>query len=255
MTAPTPTRDDKFSFGLWTTGWQAQDQFGSATRPPLELTAHIRRLADLGAWGFTFHDNDVVPSAPPHRAPANHRRSRPSPGGSGDRDGHHRPSPTRLQGRRLHLSDRRAPLRPAQGARQRRPRRRARRDHLHGAGERAPKTAQGSPRRLERYREGLDTVAGYIRTRATTCASASSPSPTSPAATSSCPPSAMRSPSSAARARRHRGHQPQTGHEQMATLNYTRPRPGAVGGKLFHIDLNGQHGRCTTGPGVPATAI
>ena len=34
MTAPTPTRDDKFSFGLWTTGWQAQDQFGSATAPP-----------------------------------------------------------------------------------------------------------------------------------------------------------------------------------------------------------------------------
>src|SRR5699024_10342863 len=47
--------------GLWTTGWTAQDQFGSATRPPLELSAHIRRLAELGAWGFTFHDNDVIP--------------------------------------------------------------------------------------------------------------------------------------------------------------------------------------------------
>src|SRR5699024_5080068 len=61
MTAPTPTRDDKFSFGLWTTGWQAQDQFGAATRPALDMTAHIRRLAELGAWGFTFHDNDIVP--------------------------------------------------------------------------------------------------------------------------------------------------------------------------------------------------
>src|SRR5699024_811740 len=50
MTAPTPTRDDRFSFGLWTTGWQAQDQFGSATRPALEMSAHIRRLAELGAW-------------------------------------------------------------------------------------------------------------------------------------------------------------------------------------------------------------
>src|SRR5699024_3793080 len=61
MTAPTPTRDDKFAFGLWTTGWQAQDQFGTATRPALELSAHVRKLAELGAWGFTFHDNDVVP--------------------------------------------------------------------------------------------------------------------------------------------------------------------------------------------------
>jgi xylose isomerase len=61
MTAPIPNRNDKFSFGLWTTGWTAKDQFGDPTRPPLELTAHIRKLAELGAWGFTFHDNDVVP--------------------------------------------------------------------------------------------------------------------------------------------------------------------------------------------------
>src|SRR5699024_10912661 len=61
MAAPPPTRDDKFSFGLWTTGWEARDQFGSATRPPLELSAHVRKLAELGAWGFTFHDNDVIP--------------------------------------------------------------------------------------------------------------------------------------------------------------------------------------------------
>src|SRR5699024_11424183 len=46
MTAPTPARDDKYSFGLWTTGWQAQDQFGAATRPALDMTAHIRRLAE-----------------------------------------------------------------------------------------------------------------------------------------------------------------------------------------------------------------
>ena len=29
-----PTREDKFSFGLWTVGWEAADPFGSATRPP-----------------------------------------------------------------------------------------------------------------------------------------------------------------------------------------------------------------------------
>ncbi len=30
-----PNRDDKFSFGLWTVGWQARDLFGEATRPVL----------------------------------------------------------------------------------------------------------------------------------------------------------------------------------------------------------------------------
>ena len=29
----TPTPADKFSFGLWTVGWTARDQFGAATRP------------------------------------------------------------------------------------------------------------------------------------------------------------------------------------------------------------------------------
>ena len=56
-----PTRDDKFSFGLWTVGWEAQDQFGSATRPPLDTVEAVNRLSDLGAYGITFHDNDLFP--------------------------------------------------------------------------------------------------------------------------------------------------------------------------------------------------
>lgn len=43
-----PTRDDKFSFGLWTVGWNAQDQFGSATRPPwLDPVESVHKLAEL----------------------------------------------------------------------------------------------------------------------------------------------------------------------------------------------------------------
>ncbi|GAP59387.1 xylose isomerase [Arthrobacter sp. Hiyo1] len=56
-----PTREDKFSFGLWTVGWEAQDQFGSATRPPLDTVEAVNRLSDLGAYGITFHDNDLFP--------------------------------------------------------------------------------------------------------------------------------------------------------------------------------------------------
>ncbi len=61
LTAPTPTRDDKFSFGLWTVGWPARDPFGDATRPPLDPVESVHKLSELGAWGVTFHDDDVVP--------------------------------------------------------------------------------------------------------------------------------------------------------------------------------------------------
>ena len=55
----TPTPEDKFSFGLWTVGWTGADPFGPASRPALDPTEYVARLAELGAWGITFHDNDV----------------------------------------------------------------------------------------------------------------------------------------------------------------------------------------------------
>src|SRR5699024_6197332 len=61
MPAPPPTRDDQFPLGPSPPGRQAHAQPGPPPRPPLDLTDHVRKLADLGAWGFTFHDNDVVP--------------------------------------------------------------------------------------------------------------------------------------------------------------------------------------------------
>ncbi|HRW19271.1 MAG TPA: xylose isomerase, partial [Dermatophilaceae bacterium] len=56
-----PTPEDKFSFGLWTVAWQARDQFGDATRAPLDPVEAVHRLADLGAYGLTFHDDDLIP--------------------------------------------------------------------------------------------------------------------------------------------------------------------------------------------------
>ena len=57
----TPTREDRFSFGLWTVGWQGVDVFGGEVRPPLDPAEAVHRLSDLGAYGITFHDNDVFP--------------------------------------------------------------------------------------------------------------------------------------------------------------------------------------------------
>jgi xylose isomerase len=62
---PAPTRDDQFSFGLWTVGWQARDPFGDATRPALDPVESVHRLAELGAYGVSFHDDDLVPMGSP----------------------------------------------------------------------------------------------------------------------------------------------------------------------------------------------
>ncbi|MGX7677394.1 xylose isomerase [Jatrophihabitans sp. DSM 45814] len=58
---PTPTKADKFSFGLWTIGWVARDPFGDATRKPLDPIEAVHKLNELGAYGVTFHDDDLVP--------------------------------------------------------------------------------------------------------------------------------------------------------------------------------------------------
>ena len=57
--ALTPTREDRFSFGLWTVGWQGVDPFGVATREPLDPAYTVETLASLGAYGVTFHDDDL----------------------------------------------------------------------------------------------------------------------------------------------------------------------------------------------------
>jgi xylose isomerase len=57
----TPTPQDKFTFGLWTVGWQARDPFGDATRPTLDPIRTVSELAQRGAYGVTFHDDDLIP--------------------------------------------------------------------------------------------------------------------------------------------------------------------------------------------------
>ncbi len=61
MTAFQPTPADLFTFGLWTVGNTGRDPFGFETRPPLDPVHSVRRLAELGAYGVNFHDDDLVP--------------------------------------------------------------------------------------------------------------------------------------------------------------------------------------------------
>ena len=55
----TPTRADKFSFGLWTIGYNGTDPFGGPTRNPLDVVHAVEKLSELGAYGLTFHDDDL----------------------------------------------------------------------------------------------------------------------------------------------------------------------------------------------------
>jgi xylose isomerase len=56
-----PTPADKFTFGLWTVGWQARDPFGDPTREALDPVRTVNELAARGAYGVTFHDDDLFP--------------------------------------------------------------------------------------------------------------------------------------------------------------------------------------------------
>jgi len=56
-----PHPDDHFTFGLWTVGNRGRDPFGNETRPSLDPIDAVQHLAEIGAYGVSFHDDDLVP--------------------------------------------------------------------------------------------------------------------------------------------------------------------------------------------------
>lgn len=56
-----PKPEHKFSFGLWTLGNVGQDPFGQPVRGPTSPVGLVHLLAEVGAWGVNFHDNDLLP--------------------------------------------------------------------------------------------------------------------------------------------------------------------------------------------------
>ena len=57
--APKP--EHKFTFGLWTVGNPGRDPFGGPVRPVLSPVELVHLLAEVGAYGVNFHDDDLVP--------------------------------------------------------------------------------------------------------------------------------------------------------------------------------------------------
>src|SRR5215204_4538780 len=57
----TPRPEHRFTFGLWTVGNPGRDPFGTPSREPVDPVDSVHKLAELGAWGISLHDEDLVP--------------------------------------------------------------------------------------------------------------------------------------------------------------------------------------------------
>ncbi len=248
----SPTRDDRFSFGLWTVGWQARDPFGDATRPPLDAVEAVHRLAELGAYGVTFHDDDLVPfGSPTAEREGRIKRFRAALDATGlvvpmvttnlfthpmFKDGAFTSNDRGVRRYALRKVMANLDLAAELGAR----------TYVFWGGREGSETDAAKDVRsaLERYREAIDTLAAYVVDRRYQIRFAIEPKPNEPRGDIILPTvgSALAFISSL----EHRemvGVNPEVGHEQMAGMNFVHSVAQALWhGKLFHIDLNGQHG-------------
>lgn len=249
---PTPTPADKFTFGLWTVGWPASDPFGVATRETLAPWDYIEKLAELGAGGVTFHDNDVEPfgASDAERQEIYDRVKK-----TADECGISIPMVTTNTFTHPVFKD------GAFTSNDRSVRRFALRKVLRNVDTAAGLGAEtfvmwGGREGAEydsskdyhaafaRYADGLDTVAAYIKEKGYGLRIALEPKPNEPRGDILLP--TVGHALGMISQLEHGdivGLNPEVGHEQMANLNYTAGVAQALWqGKLFHIDLNGQKG-------------
>ncbi|MEJ2578653.1 MAG: xylose isomerase [Kineosporiaceae bacterium] len=249
---PRPTPADKFTFGLWTVGWQARDPFGDATRAPLDPVEAVHRLSELGAHGVTFHDDDLIPfgSDDATRAAriADFRAALDSTGMRVPmvttnlfthpvfKDGAFTSNDRTVRRYALRKVMRNLDLAAELGAR----------TYVFWGGREGSETEAAKDVRtaLDRYREGLDTLAGYVVDRGYDLRFALEPKPNEPRGDILLPTigHALAFIGSLEHADMV-GLNPEVGHEQMAGLNHVHGIAQALWhGKLFHLDLNGQRG-------------
>lgn len=248
----TPTKADRFSFGLWTVGYTGTDPFGGPTRPALDVVHVVEKLAELGAYGLTFHDDDLF--------------------AFGSTDAERQKQIDRLK---QAMTDTgivvpmvttnlfSAPVFKDGGftSNDRRVRRFALRKVLRNidlAAELGAKTfvmwggregaeydsAKDIQAALARYKEAVDLLSQYVVDKGYDLRFAIEPKPNEPRGDILLPTlghalafiDSLERPEMV-------GLNPEVGHEQMAGLNYAAGIAQALyHGKLFHIDLNGQRG-------------
>nr|WP_237774187.1 xylose isomerase [Actinosynnema sp. ALI-1.44] len=247
-----PTRADKFSFGLWTVGWRAVDPFGEATRPALDPVEAVRRLAELGAYGVTFHDDDLIPfGADDTERDRQIRRFKQALADTGMvvpmattnlfthpvfRDGGLTSNDRSVRRYALRKVMRNMDLAAELGAE----------TYVLWGGREGSETdaAKDVAAAMDRYREGIDTLAQYSIDQGHGLKLALEPKPNEPRGDIFLP-TIGHALAFISTLHHHEmvGLNPEVGHEQMAGLNFVHGIGQALWqGKLFHIDLNGQKG-------------
>ena len=247
-----PQISDKFSFGLWTVGWSGADPFGAATRSEVDLPRAIERLATAGAYGLTFHDDDLFgfEPSPAHRqhkvgeltaALAEHGMVVPmvttnlfshpvfKDGGFTSNDRMVRRFALRKVAENIDLAaELGAETFVMWGGRE-------------GGEYEFSKDFRVA---LERYREAINAVCEYVREKKYSLRFALEPKPNEPRGDILLPTighamafiETLDHPEMV-------GVNPEVGHEEMAGLNFAHGVAQLLdAGKLFHIDLNGQKG-------------
>ncbi|HEY3337608.1 MAG TPA: xylose isomerase [Propionicimonas sp.] len=248
----TPTASDKFTFGLWTVGYNGTDPFGGPTRAPLDVVHVVEKLSEYGAYGLTLHDDDLF--------------------AFGSTDADRRNQIDRLKGAcaatglkvpMITTNLFSAPVFKDGGftSNDRAVRRFALRKVLRNidlAIELGAKTfvmwggregaeydaAKDIRSALERYREAVNLLSQYVLDKGYDLKFAIEPKPNEPRGDILLPTvghalafiNSLEHPELV-------GLNPEVGHEQMAGLNFAAGIAQALyHGKLFHIDLNGQRG-------------
>jgi xylose isomerase len=250
--AGEPTREDHFSFGLWTVGWRAADPFGDPTRAALDPVETVHKLAELGAWGVTFHDDDVIPFGSDDAARDRHiDRFRTALAETGlvvpmattnlfthpvFRDGAFTSNDRAVRRFALRKVLRNIDLAASLGAET---------YVMWGGREGSESDAAKDVRAaLDRYREAVDTLAQYVVDQGYPIRFALEPKPNEPRGDILLP-TVGHALAFISTLEHHEmvGVNPEVGHEQMAGLNFVHAISQALWQrKLFHIDLNGQRG-------------
>jgi xylose isomerase len=247
-----PARSDKFSFGIWTVGWQGVDVFGGAVRPPMPADRAVRELARLGAYGVNFHDNDVFDFAA-DRAERDARVAafRAALDETGlvvttattnlfghpvFKDGAFTANEREVRRFALAKVMRNLDLAAELGAR----------TYVFWGGREGAESGAAKDIRtaLDRYAEAVNLLSQYCLDQGYPIRFAIEPKPNEPRGDILLPTlghaiafiGELAHPEMV-------GVNPEVGHEEMAGINYAHGIAQALWhGKLFHIDLNGQHG-------------
>jgi xylose isomerase len=248
----TPGPEHKFTFGLWTVGWQGRDPFGEATRAPLDPVETVTKLAELGAYGVTFHDDDLIPfGSSDAERDALIKRFRTALDTTGltvpmattnlfthpvFKDGGFTANDRDVRRFALRKTIRNIDLAAELGAKV----------YVAWGGREGAESGAAKDVRvaLDRFKEAFDLLGDYVTEKGYDLKFAIEPKPNEPRGDILLPTvghalafiNTLERPELV-------GVNPEVGHEQMAGLNFPHGIAQALWhNKLFHIDLNGQTG-------------